>query len=411
MAQGLAARVAIGRLHVCRVQRSKPARLAAGCELAQLVAHVAEGELAEQGGPDRGTRLDSLDARVAHRDVELAPDAVGRLVGAPAVQHLLVVQRHVALLEQAELDGARSYVLLVHDVGAQPHRVSSHLEVAAVEGGVLRLRVSAGQVDGRTHLCVHVLQRDKGGVQRRGGAVGGVWVERLLLRARLGDEARELVEGGLPPDYLLEQRPECGRLAEQLLHCVEWRSLQGQQQVAPVREQHQVCEPVGRGPTSRLDLLLAPQPLRVDKVAQRVRRRGGEGAVDPDDARALQLFGEHRAALRQLRLAGALPRPLSALLLGRRLARRSRAASKAGATALPSALLLLCDECGSRLQQRALALGAAGDGLVLLASEERLCRRVHHHAGRRGAAQKQRRQRCRISRQSAGQRQEASDRD
>ena len=62
-----------------------------------------------------------------------------------------------------------------------------------LEGRVLLLRVRARQVDRRAHLDVHVLQRDEGGVERRPRRVRRVGVEGLLLRARLRDQAGELL--------------------------------------------------------------------------------------------------------------------------------------------------------------------------------------------------------------------------
>eukprot|EP00964_Phaeocystis_antarctica_P098074 scaffold64126_cov63-Phaeocystis_antarctica.AAC.2 len=158
---------------------------APGRELLHLVPHLAERELLHQGRPDGRPRLHARHREVTHREVELAADAVGGLVGAAAVQHLLVVERDVAFLEQAEPYRLGSDVLLVDGIGAVARLISADLEVAAVEGRVLRLGVRARQVDGGAHVDVDVLQRDEGRVQRRPRRVGRVGVERLLLRPRL----------------------------------------------------------------------------------------------------------------------------------------------------------------------------------------------------------------------------------
>ena len=64
------------------------------------------------------------------------------------------------------------------------------------------LGVRARQVDSRTHLDGHVLQRDEGREERRRRCEGRVRVERLLGGPGLGNEASDLLEDGIAADDL-----------------------------------------------------------------------------------------------------------------------------------------------------------------------------------------------------------------
>mmetsp|Transcript_10653 Transcript_10653/g.35332 ORF Transcript_10653/g.35332 Transcript_10653/m.35332 type:complete len:287 (+) Transcript_10653:302-1162(+) len=80
----------------------------------------------------------------------------------------------------------------------------------AVEPLVRGARVCAREEEGRAEVGRHLLQRDKGGQQRRLRREARVWVDGLARGAAVGDEGRELEQLRILAEHLLEQRRELG---------------------------------------------------------------------------------------------------------------------------------------------------------------------------------------------------------